>query len=81
MKKEGARRIFVLASHGIFTGNSMELIDLSPVERVIVTDSIDLPTNRSKKIDQISMVPIIAKIIESEAISTLASWNSDKRFF
>lgn len=34
IKREGAGRIFICASHGLFTGNSMELIDLSPVEKV-----------------------------------------------
>jgi hypothetical protein len=34
IKREGAGRVFICASHGLFTGNSTELINLSPVEKV-----------------------------------------------
>lgn len=54
LHREGAGRIFICASHGLFTGNSTELIDLSPVERVVVTDSIPLPVGCSKKIAQVT---------------------------
>ncbi len=67
LKKEGARKIYLCASHGIFSGNSMDLINLSPVEMVMVTDSIPLPAQASPKIVQVSMLPTIAKIIKYEA--------------
>jgi phosphoribosylpyrophosphate synthetase len=51
--REGAGRVFICASHGLFTKNSMELIDLSPVEKVVVTDSVPLPAKHSPKIDQV----------------------------
>lgn len=66
LMKEGARRVFVCASHGIFTDNCNELIDLSPLEKVIITDSIHLPLNASPKIVQVSIAPYLAKIIESD---------------
>ena len=70
LKKEGARRVFVFASHGIFASNSIQLIDLSPVEKVIVTNSIPLPRHKSSpKIEQISIAPLLAKIIYSESVT------------
>eukprot|EP00595_Chromulina_sp_UTEXLB2642_P000471 CAMPEP_0196761164 /NCGR_PEP_ID=MMETSP1095-20130614/314_1 /TAXON_ID=96789 ORGANISM="Chromulina nebulosa, Strain UTEXLB2642" /NCGR_SAMPLE_ID=MMETSP1095 /ASSEMBLY_ACC=CAM_ASM_000446 /LENGTH=358 /DNA_ID=CAMNT_0042110347 /DNA_START=146 /DNA_END=1222 /DNA_ORIENTATION=- len=78
LKKEGARRVFICASHGLFTQTSMELIDLSPVEKVIVTDSVPLPKGSSNKIVQISIAPLIAKILESEAITSNAIWDSER---
>jgi ribose-phosphate pyrophosphokinase len=68
LKKEGARRIFICASHGLFSGNSMEMIDLSPVEQVIVTDSVPLPAKASDKIVQIPLAPMLAKIVEANVI-------------
>ena len=54
------------ASHGIFSKNSNELLDLSAVELVVVTDSIPLAPNASKKILQVSLAPQLAHIIEQE---------------
>lgn len=63
LKKEGAKRVFVCASHGLFSKNSIELIDLSPVEKVIVTDSVPLPNNKySKKIVQLPVAPLIGTL-------------------
>lgn len=69
LKKEGARRVFVVASHGLFTSNSSQLIDLSPVEKVIVTNSITLPQKRSSKILQVSIAPLLAQVIYSESVT------------
>ena len=68
LKKEGAKRIFVCASHGVFSEGTVEMIDLSPVELVLVTDSMPLPSNASKKIVQIPMAEPLAKIIESNVL-------------
>jgi len=67
--KEGARRVFLCSSHGIFSSTSMELIDLSPVEKVVVTDSIPLPGTSSSKIHQVSVAGMLAKVIKSDALS------------
>ena len=42
IKREGAGRVFICASHGLFTGNSTELINLSPVEKVTLPPSLSL---------------------------------------
>jgi len=64
--KEGAKRVFVCASHGLFSEKAMELIDLSPVELVVVSDSLTLPEMHSPKISQVKIAPMLAKIIETE---------------
>lgn len=68
--KEGARRVFIAAPHGLFSKHSMDLIDLSPVHKVVVTDSVPLPNKvgrpPSSKIVQISVAPLLANIIASE---------------
>jgi ribose-phosphate pyrophosphokinase len=77
LRKEGARRVFVCASHGLFFGNSMNLIDLSPVEKVVVSDSLPLPAVHSAKIGRVSVAELIARIITSESKNTD---ESDKRY-
>ena len=66
--RAGATKINVCASHGVFSRNSMELIDLSMVDRVVVTDSLPLPKNAkvSKKIVQLSVAPLLSRVIETE---------------
>lgn len=64
--KEGANRVYLCASHGLFTKNSLELIRLSPVEKVVVSDTLPLPSNPGNKIEQVSVVPLLARLIESE---------------
>jgi ribose-phosphate pyrophosphokinase len=74
--KEGARKIYYCASHGLFTGNSLDLIRLSPVERVVITDSIpfaDKDNNNNDKIVQVSIAPILARLIESEYYRSVGS--------
>jgi ribose-phosphate pyrophosphokinase len=66
LAKEEAKDIYLCAPHGLFTGNSMELVHLSPVKKVIVTDSLPLPDKPSDKIVQVSVAKYIAKIIEKD---------------
>lgn len=71
LRKEGARRVYLTAAHGLFTGNSLERIRLSPVEKVIITDSIPVhgpqgSTYTGSKIEQVSVAPLLAQLIESE---------------
>lgn len=68
LKREGAKRIYLCASHGLFSGKSMDLIRLSPVELVVVTDSIPLPPNASPKVVQLPMAEMLAKIIASNVL-------------
>ena len=80
VKKLGAEKIYVCASHGLFTGNAKELIDLSPVEKVIVTDSIPLSSDASKKILQLPMAPLLAHIIETEYFLSKGSSEDQEQY-
>ena len=68
LKKRGAKKIYFSASHGLFTKESMSLIDLSPVEKVVVTDTVDLSTTycSSEKIMQVSIAKLIAHVIDTD---------------
>jgi ribose-phosphate pyrophosphokinase len=64
--KDGARKVYICASHGWFDKNAMDLIDLSQVTQVVVTDSIAMPEKPSSKIVQLSLAPLLARIIRSD---------------
>ena len=57
LKKNGANRIFIAASHGLFNGKALERLQEAPVEEVIVTNSEFKPS--LDKIKQIDLAPEI----------------------
>jgi len=62
--KRGAKKILVFATHAVFSKNSGEILENSPVEKVFVTDTIDVPQNkRFPKLEIISVAEMIAKAI------------------
>ncbi|NQZ65615.1 MAG: ribose-phosphate pyrophosphokinase [Mycoplasmatales bacterium] len=70
IKKEGARSIFVAATHGIFT-KGFDMFDNSKyIDRVIVTDSIPSVSKiNSKKITIVSLASFLSLAIKATAES------------
>lgn len=64
--KEGAKRVFVIASHGVFTDTAIHTIDESPIEKVIVTNSLPAMSPGSSKVVQVSIAPLLARAIWTE---------------
>lgn len=62
----GARNVYVCASHGLFSEKSMELIENGVVKKVVVTNTLPLPPNASSKVEQISVGPMLARVILAE---------------
>ncbi|OXB70815.1 UNVERIFIED_CONTAM: hypothetical protein H355_011102 [Colinus virginianus] len=44
LRAKGARRVFAFATHGLFSGPALNRIESSPLEEVVVTDSIQAIT-------------------------------------
>ena len=60
----GAKRIFAAISHGVLSHDAVEKINNSPLEKLIITDSIPLPEEKkSDKIEVVSLAPLIGNII------------------
>ncbi len=62
----GAKDIYVFATHGLFSGEAISLIESSPISKMIVTDSVYVPPEKllaSTKIERISIAPLIAEAI------------------
>lgn len=76
LMKAGARRVAACAAHAVLSGNARDRIDASPLEEVIVTDSIPVNSaNRSEKIKVISVAHLFAEAIKriysNDSVSSL----------
>jgi ribose-phosphate pyrophosphokinase len=62
----GAKRVVAVATHGVLSGEAIERIEASPLERVVITDSIPMSEERlarSSKITVLSIAPLFAEAI------------------
>ena len=77
LKRNGALRIIAACTHPVLSGNAVEKIEDSPIDELVVTDSIPLTAEakRSRKIKQVSVAPLLAEVIRriqrSKSISSL----------
>ncbi len=76
LKREGAQRILACGVHPVLSGPAIARIEGSPIEEVMVTNSIPLgPEKRSKKITVLTVAPLLAEAIRrihgEESVSTL----------
>ncbi len=65
IKKRGAKTITVVATHGLFSGPCLQRLSQAPIDKVIVTNSLDIP--EEKCIDQLQIVsaaPLLAEAIK-----------------
>jgi ribose-phosphate pyrophosphokinase len=64
LKGQGASDIWVMATHAMFSPPAKERLFNAPVSRVIVTDTLPLPTDRRfEKLEVLSVAPIVANAI------------------
>ena len=64
LKKNGARKVFAFATHGVFSGKAVENINLSNLDKVVVTNTIPFEkTEECQKIIQLSVGMLIAEAI------------------
>lgn len=73
--ENGAKSVRAFATHAVCSGPAMERLDKSVFEEVVVTDSIPLPADASKKIHVVSTAGLFAEVIHRvesyESISSL----------
>jgi ribose-phosphate pyrophosphokinase len=65
LKTKGAGKVYAFATHGLFSGKAFDNINKSPLEQVLVTDTI-LPKpgeNGVDKITRLSVAPLLAEAI------------------
>ncbi|MCL2622269.1 MAG: ribose-phosphate pyrophosphokinase [Planctomycetaceae bacterium] len=72
----GASKIYLGATHGIFCGDAMKLLAETPLEQIVVTDTIPLPQEkRLPNLTVLSVAPLIGEAIRrihfNESLSRL----------
>jgi ribose-phosphate pyrophosphokinase len=77
LKKRGAARIFACATHPVLSGPAIERIEASPIDRLVVTNTIPLEKKAQdcSKIVLVSVAELlgetIKRIYSSDSVSTL----------
>jgi ribose-phosphate pyrophosphokinase len=77
LKEHGARSIHACATHGVLSGPAIERINASPIEEVLITDTIPLgeKTEMTGKVRVLSVAELLAEAIrrihEDESVSSL----------
>jgi len=62
--QRGAAAVHAAAVHPVFAGEALALINRSPIEKVIVTDSLPLPAEPcSDKVEVLTVAPLLAEAI------------------
>ncbi len=76
----GASKVYVSATHALFSGNAVENLSNSQIEKVIVTNTIELP--QEKMFDKLEILSIgkvlsrgMARIVNNKPISDLFMFN------
>tara|TARA_B110000261_G_C12973199_1_gene313361 strand:+ start:1 stop:873 length:873 start_codon:yes stop_codon:yes gene_type:complete len=66
LKKHGAKKVVAYATHPIFSGSAIDLINKSQLDEIVITDTITLSQDarNSKKIRQVSVAGILAETIK-----------------
>ena len=67
LKANGAERIFACAVHGVLSGPAMERIEKSPIDQLIVTNTIPLSGDKARcdKIKVLSVARLLGQAIKS----------------
>ncbi|MDH7598162.1 MAG: ribose-phosphate pyrophosphokinase [Sedimentisphaerales bacterium] len=65
VKSEGARSVYVGATHGVFAPGALEALDKAPIDEVVVTDTIPTQeaTRQVKKIKVLSAAAMLGEAI------------------
>ncbi len=75
IKERGASRIIACCTHGVLSADALQKIDKSPIEEIILTDTIGIDASKSAKIKVVSVSGLLAEAIRRnhlrESISEL----------
>jgi len=76
IKSRGCETVTVVATHGLLSGPCIERFQKAPIDKVIVTNSVNIPEEkRIDKLEVISAAPLLAQAINrihnEESISKL----------
>lgn len=67
LKGRGAKRIFFLATHAVLAGDAAQKLGQSPIDQVVVTDTISIP--KEKRFSKLTIVSVASQL--ADAISSV----------
>lgn len=65
LAENGAKEIYGVTTHGIFSDPAQERIEKSAFKKVIATNSLPVTVKKSSKIEIVSIAPLVASAIEA----------------
>jgi ribose-phosphate pyrophosphokinase len=65
VREAGAARVLAVATHGVFSGPAFERLTEEPIDEIVVTDTIPLPSHAPDKIKVLSVADVFARSIRS----------------
>ncbi len=76
MHQHGAKQVFLAATHGLLVGGAVERIQQSPIDGLILTDTIPLPPEKQiSKLTVLEVAPLLGEAIKrihrNESVSRL----------
>jgi ribose-phosphate pyrophosphokinase len=76
LEREGARRILACGVHPVLSGPAVDRIKASPIEEVVVTNSVPVsPEKRAARVTVLTVAPLLGEAIRrihnEESVSTL----------
>ncbi len=76
VKQAGARTVYLAATHGVLCGKAIERVRESPIEGLVITDTIPLtPQRRLDNIEVLSVAPLLGEAVKrihhNESVSRL----------
>ncbi len=82
LKREGAKEVYVCASHPVFSGPALSRLEEAPIKEVIVTNTIPLKNDYiPSKIKQLSIAPLlgeaISRIHDDQSVSSLFGFEKE----
>ncbi len=82
LKEAGAKKIYVVATHGVFCGPATERLSAAPIERIVVTDSGPVPQSAlDMGVEVLSVAPLLAETIKrihlQQSVSALFEFTED----
>jgi ribose-phosphate pyrophosphokinase len=60
---EGARKVYAVATHGLFAGNAFATLSASPLEGIVVTDTVPLRSGAPDLIRRLTCADILTDSI------------------
>ena len=66
LKEKGAKTVWAATTHGLFSGPAMERLNASPIEKVLVTNTLPLPEGyNADLIEVLSIAPLLARTLQA----------------